>query len=253
MNPVHSLYYFDFLRTVSAQLKASLDATKQTSLSVIALAELSSFQKENKSRQGVYVVHYEGQPVYVGKANDVSDRLSEHYQKLTGRKGILIEEVSYKAVLLDKSMSTAANEDILIGMFREDNEKLWNGTGFGPRDPGKERDTTKPGKFDTQFPIKDQLLVDLGVAPGEEITLRSLCKMAKEQLPYIFRYNIPAKKLDQKLILPDICFSARNLLQVVVNELGPGWKGAVISYGMVLYKTTKEYPHGDEILPVTFT
>lgn len=246
---MHSLYVFDFLRTVSLQLKASLEAIRESALTEEALEELRLFQTAHDSLQGVYVIHYAERPVYVGKANNVSERLGQHLLKLRGRKGIDARNIGYKALLLDKSMSTAANEDILISMFREENGEMWNGAGFGPKDPGKERDTTRPGKFDRTYPIEDAYEITLPVAEGGAISLRDLFSRMKAQLPYVFRYNVPAEELDRELILSRAPFSARNLLQSAVTALGEGWKGAIISYGMVLYKTTKHYPHGEEILP----
>lgn len=246
---MHSIYVFDFLRTVSLQLKASLQAIGESALTEEALEELRLFQAAHDSMQGVYVIHYAGRAVYVGKANNVSERLGQHLLKLRGRKGIEARNIGYKALLLDKSMSTAANEDILISMFREENDEMWNGAGFGPKDPGKERDTTKPGKFDRTFPIEDAYEIALPVAAGGALSLRELFSRMKAQLPYVFRYDVPAEELDRQLTLPYTPFSARTLLQAAVTALGDGWKGAIISYGMVLYKTTKHYPHGEEILP----
>jgi hypothetical protein len=169
--------------------------------------------------------------------------------KLSGRKGINPLAIGYKTLLLDKSMSTAANEGILISMFQQEHIGMWNGAGFGPKDPGKERDTTKPGTFDTDYPILDEYLVDLKTEENGAINLKDLVTTMKDQLPYVFRYNIPAEELEKTIILTSDDRRARSLLQAVVSFLGEGWKGAVISYGMVLYKTTKHYPHGEEINP----
>src|SRR5471030_906153 len=83
---LHSLYVFDFLQTVSFQLKEMLEALDETVLDEHTLAELARYQREIGSHQGVYVLHYGGTPKYVGKANNVADRLSQHLTKLSGRK-----------------------------------------------------------------------------------------------------------------------------------------------------------------------
>lgn len=246
---MHSLYVFDFLTTVSVQLKEKLEGLDETMLDKASLADLAKYQRENDSLQGVYVIHYEGQPKYVGKANNVSDRLSQHLTKLSGRKGINPLAIGYKTLLLDKSMSTAANEDILISMFKQEHTGMWNGAGFGPKDPGKERDTTKPGPFDTAYPILDEYLVNLKTDENGAINLKDLVTTMKDQLPYVFRYNVPAEELEKTILLTSDDRRARSLLQTVVSFLGEGWKGAVISYGMVLYKTSKHYPHGEELNP----
>ena len=246
---MHSLYVFDFLTTVSQQLKEKLESLTETLLDKTSLAQLDQYQREIGSKQGVYVIHYEGRPKYVGKANNVADRLSQHLTKLSGRKGIDLKAVGYKTLLLDKSMSTAANEDILISMFKQEHADMWNGAGFGPKDPGKERDTTKPGPFDKAHPIMDEYPIELKMDGDGTLSLRTLVTTMKDQLPYVFRYDIPAELLDQTITLTGQDMRARTLLQTVVSFLGEGWRGAIISYGMVLYKNAKHYPYGEEINP----
>lgn len=246
---MQSIYVFDFLMTVSAQLKERLENMGESLLDANALRDLSAFQDKSDSRQGVYVLHYDGSPVYLGKANNVSARLFQHLEKLSGRQHIDRSLIGYKALLLDKSMSTAANENILIAMFKERYPAMWNGNGFGPKDPGQERDTTKPGWFDKNFPIIEDYDVELETDPDGSIELRSLFVQMKTQLPYVFRYDVPATELDQRVALAGINRDARSLLQAAVKILGAGWKGAVISYGMVLYKTNKEYRYGVELTP----
>ncbi|WP_317201597.1 hypothetical protein [Janthinobacterium sp.] len=246
---MQSIYVFDFLQTVSAQLKETLDRMAESKLNESALAGLSTFQMQNDSRQGVYVLHYEGAPVYLGKANDVSERLAQHLEKLKGRRGIDPERIGYKALLLDKSMGTAANEDLLISMFKSEHAGMWNGAGFGPKDPGQNRDTTKPGWFDRQFPIIDDFPMELDAGPEQEMEFAVLLRTMKTQLPYVFRYTVPPEELPRLISLAGVQRDARSLLQAAVSFLGDGWKGAVISYGMVLYKTNKHYPYGEELLP----
>lgn len=192
---------------------------------------------------------YNGEPKYIGKANNVKDRLLQHLTKLRGRRNITLEALAYKALVLDKSMSTAANEAILIGMFKEQYSGMWNGAGFGPKDPGKERDTTKPGKFDQQHPIIDDYPIDIKLDADGTMELGTLLTAMKAQLPYVFRYEVPEDLLPQKISIALDEHIARGLLQAVVTHLGSGWRGAIISYGMVLYKTSKRYPHGTEVDP----
>lgn len=246
---MHVTYTFNFLETVSRQLKETLDAINASQLTILGLQKLWQYQNELEAQQGVYVLYYEEAPVYLGKAYDLADRLSQHYIKLTGRKFINLENVGYKALLLDKSMSTAANEEILIAMFRTANPEMWNGKGFGPKDPGKERDTTKPSWFDLNFPIIDRFPVQVNTTILDEIELCVLLGQIKVQLPYVFRYSVPSVDLKRFISLSGIERDARSLTQAIVNFLGIGWKGVVISYGIVIYRTTKEYTHGVELLP----
>lgn len=246
---MHSLYVFDFLRTVSYQLKETLEDLPASPLNDLAISTLQEFQTESRSAQGVYLLIYDGIPRYIGKANNVRDRLSQHLAKLRGRRNINAALLAYKVLLLDKSMSTAANESILIGLFKEQNHDMWNGAGFGPKDPGQERDTTKPGKFDQRHPIIDNFRVNVRIDEDGSVELGHLLTAMKSQLPYVFRYDVPADRLAERIDIAVVEPAANNLLQVIVTHLGTGWRGAIISYGMVLYKTSKHYPHGVEINP----
>lgn len=226
-----------------------LETLPASPLNDVAIQNLQEFQGEVRSAQGVYLLIYDGVPRYIGKANNVKDRLSQHLTKLRGRRNINLDLLDYKALLLDKSMSTAANESILIGLFKEQNVDMWNGAGFGPKDPGQERDTTKPGKFDQQHPIIENFRVNLRLDQDGTVELGHLLAAMKSQLPYIFRYDVPSSVLAERIDVTFIEPAANNLLQAIVSHLGTGWRGAIISYGMVLYKTSKRYPHGLEINP----
>jgi hypothetical protein len=238
---LHSLYTFNFLETISVQLRDSLEALTATALTAKALEALIQFQAEQDRAQGVYLLQYDGQPVYVGKSNDVAERLGQHLQKLMGRRGVAVQRIAYKTLLLDDSMGTAASEDVLIKLFKRKYRAMWNGKGFGPKDPGQQRDTTKPSWFDTQFPIIPDYPV-VGLRNSEE--LGTVLEAMKAQLPYLFRFQVGEPERAIKLGLRGVAREAEALLKHIVTALGPGWHGAVISYGMVLYKGQKEYKFG---------
>lgn len=247
---LQALYVFDFLRTVSEQLKEKLESLSPSPLDDTAIGKLQEFQADVRSTQGVYLLIYDGQPRYIGKANNVKDRLLQHFTKLRGRRYIELDKLAYKVLILDQSMSTAANEDILISLFKTQYSDMWNGAGFGPKDPGKERDTTKPGKFDQQHPIIEDYPVEIDLDLEGGIQLGTLLAKMKFQLPYVFRYDVPASVQLSTIHLQSVNHVACDLLQAIVTHLGDGWRGAIISYGMVLYKTNKHYPYGIEVDPL---
>lgn len=247
---MHETYVFDFLKTISLQLKDTLESITESPLNPITLQALLAYQEENGAKQGVYVIHHNNVPVYVGKADNVYDRLCQHLAKLSGRRNILSNSIGYKALLLDKTMSTAANEKVLIALFKEDCAVAWNGAGFGPKDPGQNRDTTEPGWFDLNFPIIEDFPITVSMPENSQIAVGALLGQMKAQLPFVFRYSVPELELASLVNLSGVPADARSLLQAVVSHLGQGWKGAIISYGMVLYKTKKEYSYGVEILPI---
>lgn len=242
---MHATYNFHFLDTVSEQLCKQLDGLPVTCLHTNSLDTLTQFQAENNARQGVYLLHVGGRPVYLGKADDVRERLAQHLEKLSGRQSIDLTSIGYKALLLDRSMSTAANETVLIGFFQQNHSGMWNNRGFGPKDPGRQRDNTRPSQFDQQHPIRDDFPV---IQADDTTTVGALLSAMKAQLPYVFRYDIGGHG-NESINLAGVPRTARALLQAVVSRLGAGWKGVVLSFGMVLYRTGDRYEYGAELLP----
>ena len=241
---MHSVYQFHFLNTVSSQLCVLLDQLPVTRLDATTLANLSAFQIAEHSPQGVYLIHLAKVPFYLGKADDVALRLKGHLNKLKGRQKINLSKVGYKALLLDKSMSTAANEDVLIAIFGNKHSGMWNNKGFGPKDPGQERDTTKPSAFDQQHPIRaDYPLEDI----QDSETVESLFIKMKAQLPFVFRYKLQDEVETRTVHLTGIARQADRLLASAVKVLDPGWQAAVLSYGMVVYKDNKVYKYAAQV------
>ncbi len=242
---MHALYSFDFLDTISRQLREHLDALPVTQLNLGTLVDLEAFQGRHGRTQGVYVVHYSGEPKYVGKADNLASRLGQHFRKLTGRRNIDPALIGYKCLVLDGSMSTAANEKLLIAQYKQDFTEMWNGRGFGPNDPGKHRDTTKPSFFDGEFPIRLDIALD-GIP--DYPTLGELADAIKCQLPYVFRYDLESRA-HETIDLTGVDRLPNRLLQAMVNQLGSGWRGAILSYGMVFYRNVKAYPYANEVDP----
>lgn len=242
----HKTYAFDFFRIINEQLTAELKTVPATILNDAALAALSSYQYENHVTQGVYVLHEDDTPVYVGKAYDVCERLAQHRGKLIGRQNINIDEIKYQAILLEKSMSTAVNETLLIELYKEVGAAGWNGTGFGPKDPGKERDTTEPGKFDADHPIKSNWPIKIS---DSDNTAAKVSAALKKQAPFVFRYKIESEDTNKPMNLISSYMPADSLFTILVETLGQGYRGAILSFGMVLYKNLKKYPYGQTIDP----
>jgi hypothetical protein len=242
---LHATYTFDFLTTVSKQLVEKLDSLPVTQLAA-NLDALAAFQQETGFVQGVYLVHEGALPKYLGKADNVHDRLKQHLRKLSGRRNIVQAEVGYKALLLDKSMGTAANEEILIRLYEAEHDAMWNGSGFGPKDPGKERDTTAPSAFDRDHPI----ITDFAVTNVEDHeTIRTLFVKMKRDLPYVFRYEVGAAR-NTAVDLTDLPRNAEALLRAAMRVLPLGWHSAILSYGMVVYNVApKNYPAGVVVIP----
>lgn len=238
---MHIAYTFDFLGTVSKQLVDKLDSLGVTALTGGALDDLAAFQGDTGCAQGVYLIHEGAHPRYLGKADGVADRLAQHLRKLTGRRNIHLADVGYKAVLLDASMSTAANEELLIRLYSEAHAGMWNGKGFGPKDPGRKRDTTDASVFDREHPIITDFAVN-GVDDNQ--TLGSLFRAMKDGLPYVFRYEV-GEAADLPINLAGVPRNAEALLRAAMHILPGGWHGAILAYGMVVYPLApRDYPAG---------
>ena len=230
---MHKHFSFDFLKTISEQLYTELETNlPETTLNPSSLAVLRNFQIG--STQGVYVLYYNALPMYIGKADDIHKRLSEHYTKLSGRMNIDLNFVGYKALYLDASMSTAANERLIISIYESHHtHQMWNGGGFGAKDPGGNRDNTEPGSFDVTHPI----IQNYGLSSVlDRETIGSLFAKMKTELPFVFRYQDLAPALSQRTIdLSVTPKTAIDLFQAAMKLFPGGWQGAVISYGMVAY------------------
>lgn len=243
-------YSFHFLNTVSQQLVEELTGLPVTAFNDTRLSELGAFQAHINSSQGIYLLYFDGLPVYLGKATDVRERLAQHLNKLAGRlhgpQRLNLDTIGFKALLLDQSMSTAANEDVLIAFFQQDHKGLWNGRGFGPKDPGKNRDTTKPSYFDRTYPIDTAFPVE---NVPDHLTLLALFKRMKKALPFVFRYQkLPKSIANIQMDLTGVDRGAGTLLRTAIACFPAGWHAAMLSFGMVVYAGSKAYWHTAEVI-----
>ena len=244
--PAWGVYNFHFLDTVSEQLLRGLDQLELAVLDDVCISELHHYQIAQGTSKGIYVLYYQESPKYLGKADNVKVRLEQHFKKLVGSQNIDVSMISFKSLLLDQSMSTAANEDTLISLYSRNHPRLWNGRGFGPKDQGRNRDTTEPGEFDRQFPIRRDFLVDI---IQDSLTLGQLFKAMKGRLPYVFRYQqLPAAISSTELDLAGVPRQAEALLRNAMISFPEGWHAAILSYGMVVYEGTKVYPPGVDVI-----
>ena len=240
--------YFDFSlpRAVTEQLIERLDHLKFSPLSDDSLKKLSVFQKRRRITQGVYVIYLADKAVYAGKAEDLAERLAEHLWKLRGRKGIRINCVGYKALLLDDNWSTSANEGLLIEHYKAQHQCQWNGGGFGPKDPGKNRDGSEPSRFDDQFPVKENYpITDL----QDVSTLGEVLTKIKDQVPYLFRYDIPPSAEVLPINLSGVPREVKALALQIAQTLGNGWQLMLFKNGVTLYHASRPYSHGTQLFP----
>ncbi len=214
---------------------------------------------EHPDGQGVYLLYYESELVYVGKADSLRRRLNEHHAKIDGRRGIEVSSMSFKCLFLSNNWAALAPETSLLAHFKKIKKSpKWNGNGFGPHDPGRNRETTNkpPQGFDARYRITDQWPCDW-IKAGEWNCLELLLVL-KAKLPYLLRFQVSNKNSlknghpeynDIVINVPNQSMPSRDLLRLIADNL-PGWQATVFPGHMILYKEDREYDHGEVLKPL---
>jgi hypothetical protein len=202
------------------------------------------------TEQGVYQLFRNGTLVYIGKADNLRTRLSQHGKKISGRQNISVEEMGFKCLTVAPTWTPMALEDSLIKHYKTQAGVCeWNGNGFGPHDPGRERETTNKDTegFDSQYPIRTDW--PCMAIEAKTWNVRNLLTAMKKELPYLLRYD--TKNSDDykhlELAVPTAGMNATELLTLITQAL-PGWQSTRFPSHMILYKEHREYTHGTVIL-----
>ncbi|MFZ4774107.1 MAG: GIY-YIG nuclease family protein [Terrimicrobiaceae bacterium] len=239
-------FRFSLPRAVTEQLVERLEKLPASSLTEAAIEKLWRFQKSSETTQGVYVIYLGKKASYAGKAQNVTERLGKHLLKLRGRRKVDLRKVRYKALLLDENWSTSANEGLLINHFKNRGECEWNGSGFGPKDTGKNRDDSIPNKFDNAYPIRDDYpLTDI---PNIS-TVGFILAEIKKQTPFLFRYQTPGEAANVEVDLSGIPRTARAIATHTAQSLGKAWQLMLFKSCITLYRTNKSYANGTQLFP----
>ncbi|MBI3665867.1 MAG: Eco29kI family restriction endonuclease [Acidobacteria bacterium] len=249
--PCFDRFEIDIISALSSQLVAAFEM-----LEVGPLKEAQT--KALESGQGVYQLYHKGTLVYVGKADSLKKRLAEHHEKVSGRKNISVADMGFKCLFVHPNWTALAPEDSLIKYYRKagTGKCAWNGNGFGPHDPGRERETTNkaPDGFDATYPIREDWLCSW--IKSSEYTAYDLLKCMKGGLPYLLRFETAAPKsqkphpdhLAVKAKVPKDGMPVKELLKLVAKSLS-GWQATVFPSHMILYKEHRSYKHGLTIWP----
>jgi len=246
-------FEFDLPRALKAELIGLLDAMETGPLQPAVTTEVPE-------AQGVYQLFYEGALVYVGKTDaeaGLRTRLARHARKILHRP-TLTGAVRFKAVRI--MVFTAMDlETQLIKHYRALNNgaAVWNGSGFGSNDPGRERETTnrQPEGFDDQHPINIDILGEY-LTPGT-VTVAAALAALKAALPYTLRYETlrnergraqrgqpHADLLAASVTIPPTPHTVRGLMQTIRNELGVDWQATAFASHVILYKENRPYQYG---------
>ena len=177
-------FEFDLPRALLASLIKLLDHMEAGSLDGSTLDELPD-------AQGVYQLLHAQQIVYIGKTDSeagLKRRLDRHFNKVQHRRNLDVNDVLFKAVRV--LVFTAMDlETQLIRHYKDQGCQLWNGSGFGANDPGRERETTNkaPDSYDARYPID----IDLPAAllPEGQYEVSEALNKLKAVLPYVLRFE----------------------------------------------------------------
>ncbi|MFD7508584.1 GIY-YIG nuclease family protein [Streptomyces sp. NPDC059853] len=238
-----------------AEALSSLDRAPLTRQNLDLLEEQAESERLS-SRSGVYQLYRGDGLVYVGKADKpLASRLGNHLRKISGRRNISIDQISFKCLYVAEDFSAVAPEKLLIKKYKADGGAPWNTNGFGNKDPGRNRDRTvlKANHFDMLFPV-DLVRPVEGLKPGEH-SLCDLLAVIKEGLPYNFRYQEKPRFEEVSVTVPLAEMSADEVFRLVSAHLPGAWQisalmGYVIMYDdkRVGYPSAWRYYRGGEIV-----
>jgi hypothetical protein len=212
---------------------------------------------EVPTEQGVYHLFRTGLLMYVGKAENLRSRLTQHREKISGRRNIDVDEMGFKCLTVHQNWTALAPENSLIEHYKTQAGVCeWNGNGFGIHDPGRNREETNqdPEGFDSQFDIRDDWPCT-GIQAGE-YNARELLILLKHELPFLLRYQTKKKHYrsghedydDMVVVVPQAGMPAGELLRLIAQCL-PGWQATRFPSHLILYKEHRNYTYGTIIWP----
>ena len=139
-------FQFDVDRAYAGQVVATLETSPAHPLT----------DPQAPRSMGVYALYRRGSesPVYIGEAvgaSGIAGRLRDHLRKIQGRRGIGVDEMTCRFLIIERKWESARAEDALICHY----DPEWNGVpGFSMHVPGVGR-PGRPGyvnEWDQRFP-----------------------------------------------------------------------------------------------------
>lgn len=211
--------------------------------------------------QGVYQLFLKGKLVYIGKTDAQSGlraRLLRHSNKIRSRRNLAHDTIGFKAVRV--FVFTAMDlEELLIKHYKNSpTPPIWNLSGFGSNDPGRNRDHTvlKDGHFDKSYPIDLDLVVELSIENCQASAAEVLSQL-KDKLAYNIRFE--GKSSNSKQPHPDLIATnvqlpankdtVMNILRMVKTALGSEWQITALPGYIIAYREKTNYKEGITIEP----
>ncbi|MFI6214685.1 hypothetical protein ACIBCD_22080 [Nocardia brasiliensis] len=225
----HDDFRLSITKALGDQLAGALAHLGRAPLNVATLAQIDE-------RAGVYQLYLDGKFIYVGKADrSLRERLAHHLLKLSGRRNIELEKITFSCLYVEEDFSALAPEQLLISHHKGMGEIPWNNNGFGNKDPGRQRDRTilKASHFDVTYPIDLNLEIE-GLIPGD-YPLNALLKLVKQNLPYTFRYKEPLRAKYNYLRIPDGDMTVDRVLRLISGAVPDTWQITALMGYVIMY------------------
>lgn len=209
--------------------------------------------------QGVYQLFFNGTLVYIGKTDaqaGLRARLLRHAIRIRSRRNLDHDTIGFKAVRV--FVFTAMDlEELLIKHYKSSTTPpIWNLSGFGSNDPGRNRDHTvlKDSHFDKSYPIDLELMVELKIENGAASAADVLSQL-KNQLDYNIRFEGATSKsksphpdlVEASVQLPRATDTVFNILRQVKAALGAEWQITALPGYVIVYREKTTYKEGISI------
>ncbi|UTT65243.1 Eco29kI family restriction endonuclease [Janibacter sp. CX7] len=244
--PASAHFVLSFTKAMTDQLSDLLAELEPAPLTPASLDQLERLP-------GVYELLQEGSDgvrrvMYVGKADrSLPDRLADHFRKISARHNIDIRDMYFVCAYVERDLHAVAPEAMLIDHRRRAGDAPWNGrVGFGPHDPGRERDTQDPPPWDLEHPIR---IDDVLGFPRGEYDLTEYLYALKDALPFLFRFE----RVDNRrgsghpdyeglTVRIPADLTARELLVFPSVVLPVGWRVTILPGYAIMYKNRPRSP-----------
>lgn len=132
MSNFFDLFELDMQSVLVDEIDKSFSALQETELSLENIEKLKAYENANpKIKKGLYALYHNGVECYFGKSDKtLSNRLRDHYVKLSARRNISIVEMTFKCVYFDRNWSALSHEQPLIDKAKAGGRCEWNNRGF---------------------------------------------------------------------------------------------------------------------------
>lgn len=106
-------------------MKALLDSVNPVELTEANIGQVPP-------RPGLYVLHHDGDPIYVGKADkNVMEQLGRHLRMLDRRKNLDLRAMTFRCITFASTWNLFKPEEKLTRLLGTNQKPGWSGKGFG--------------------------------------------------------------------------------------------------------------------------